>query len=78
MNAVRRIVSDKSDIARSLQNRCRGWLVIWSKWRQTYTAFSCMTTEPMIIDDADFDRFLDRIEQVERKRVGELPGAVNG
>lgn len=72
MGAVRRMVIDRSDIARGLQGRYRGWVVIWSKWRQTYTAFCCMTAEPVIIDDADFDRFLKRIGQVERRRAKEL------
>jgi NADH:ubiquinone oxidoreductase subunit B-like Fe-S oxidoreductase len=69
MAAVRRMAIDKSDIARGLQSKCHGWLVMWSKWRQTYTAFSCMTEHPVIIDDADFDRFLDRIKQASTRAL---------
>jgi hypothetical protein len=78
MGVVRRMVLDRSDIARGLQSSYRGWVVMWSKWRQTFTAFSCITVEPVIIDDADFDRFQDRIRQVEQKRADELAGVTTG
>jgi hypothetical protein len=66
---IRRIVVDKTDIARGLQKDFRGWLVMWSKWRQTYTAFACITTEPLIIDEPEIGRFRARIEQVEQART---------
>ena len=78
MRVVRRMVIDRSDIARGLQSSYRGWIVMWSKWRQTYTAFSCITGEPVIIDDADSDRFQDRIRQVEQKRAEKLAGVATG
>jgi len=36
------------EIAASLQNTRNGSLVIWSSWRQTYTAFSAITPDPHI------------------------------
>lgn len=59
---IGRVVADNRDIAAALQNEARGrWLVMWSSWRQMFTAFACATTEPLIIDDADFNRLRSRI-----------------
>lgn len=53
-------------IAASLQMTCPLWLIMWSRWHQTYTAFACFTREPVIVDEAMADAFLARIQQVER------------
>ena len=53
------------EIAASLQNTRNGSLVIWSSWRQTYTAFSAITPDPHIIDEASVHRLLNRIDEVE-------------
>jgi hypothetical protein len=75
---VRRMVVDKTDIARGLQKELGGWLIMWSKWRQTYTAFACTTTEPLIIDEAEIGEFKKRIEQVELARRGAPAGGAVG
>lgn len=64
VSIARRAAAVSSDIA-ALQSRCGAWLVMWSPWRQTYTGFACFTTEPLIIDDADFGRFQVRMRQAE-------------
>lgn len=66
VNIARRATAVGSDIA-ALQSRCGNWLVMWSSWRQTYTGFACFTAEPLVIDDADFGRFQDRMRQAERE-----------
>jgi hypothetical protein len=58
--------ADRADIVQILQRACRGWLVIWSPWRQTYTGFACFTRERVIVDEAKVERFLDRIQQFEQ------------
>jgi hypothetical protein len=56
----------RTEIAASLQATCRGWLIMWSKWRQKYTGIACFTREPIIIDEAKIDQFLARLREVER------------
>lgn len=75
---VHRAVVDKTDIARGLQSRWRTWLIIWSKWRQTYTAFSCTTSEPLIIDEAEIGEFEKRIWQAEQACRARLVGGAVG
>jgi hypothetical protein len=58
--------SERATIAASLQMTCPRWLIMWSRWHQTYTAFACFTREPVIVDEAMVDAFLARIQQVER------------
>lgn len=78
-NGIRADVVDRSDIAAALQRENRGWLIIWSKWRQMFTAFACTTTEALIIDDADFDRLRNRIRQVDHApRRSRLVGGAIG
>lgn len=54
-------------VAASLTDTCRGWLVIWSPWRRTYTAFAAVTGERTIIDEPTVHSLLDRMDQVERE-----------
>ncbi|GAA4637218.1 hypothetical protein GCM10023196_090130 [Actinoallomurus vinaceus] len=37
----------------ALQATCRGWAVMWSRWRRAYTAFALFTAEPLIVDEPD-------------------------
>lgn len=62
----REVVVDRTDVARGLQSRTHRWLIMWSKWRQEYTGFACFTREPLIVDEADVDRFRLRIRQTEQ------------
>jgi hypothetical protein len=63
---AREAVLDGTDVARGLQAKTRSWLIMWSKWRQKYTGFACFTREPLIVDEADFNRFQIRIMQTEQ------------
>jgi hypothetical protein len=56
--------------AESLQRSCPQWLVMWSAWRRTFTAFACFTREPVIIDEPRADVFLQLIKQVELEASG--------
>jgi hypothetical protein len=63
--AVRRDTTDHAQAVASLQQTCPSWLVMWSRWRQTYTAFACFTAEPVIVDEAQEDAFLARLKAIE-------------
>ena len=62
-------------IAASVQSTCLGWVVIWSAWRQAFTAFSAITGDRLIIDETSVVRLLARMREVEvamnvRRSVG--------
>lgn len=57
---------DHADSVKDLQSKVRGWIVMWSPWRQTFTAFARFSSEPLIIDEADSDRFVERLQQMEQ------------
>jgi hypothetical protein len=67
---ARRTEADPAEIVASLQATCRGWLIMWSRWRQKYTGFACFTREPLIVDEAKVDRFLARLQEIERRGSG--------
>ncbi|MCO5993112.1 hypothetical protein [Actinoallomurus rhizosphaericola] len=52
-------------VAASLQSAYRGWVIIWSAWRQAFTAFCALGADPLIIDDTSVSRLLGRIGEVE-------------
>lgn len=52
-------------VATSLQSTCEGWVVIWSAWRQAFTAFCAIVPEALIIDDPSVSGLLQRMGEVE-------------
>ncbi|GAB3987556.1 hypothetical protein GCM10029978_106830 [Actinoallomurus acanthiterrae] len=52
-------------VATSLQSTYGGWVIIWSAWRQAFTAFSAITADSLIIDETSVSRLLRRIDEVE-------------
>jgi intergrase/recombinase len=66
-NIIRRPETDRTETAANLQKSCRYWLIMWSRWRQKYTAFACFTHQPIIVDEEKIDRFLTRLKEVEQK-----------
>ncbi|MEV0403872.1 GntR family transcriptional regulator [Actinoallomurus sp. NPDC050550] len=52
-------------VATSLQSTYGGWVIIWSAWRQAFTAFSAISTDPVVIDEPSVSRLLQRIGEVE-------------
>lgn len=48
------------------QNAARDWLLLWSRWRRTWTAIARFGPEPLIIDHPD------PIVLLQRCRVAEL------
>lgn len=54
------------DVAADLASRCPGWVIIWSAWRQTFTAFSAVTAECVVIDDPSANRLLESIGAIQR------------
>jgi hypothetical protein len=51
--------------ARQIQQSHRGWLVMWSVWRRTFTAFSCFSTAPVVVDAPTTQSLLIRMHHVE-------------
>jgi hypothetical protein len=42
-----------------------GWLVIWSPWRRTFTAFAVFAPEPVVIDEATVELLVNRMHLAE-------------
>jgi hypothetical protein len=63
--AQRPFVADPSpqDLA-AVQAACRGWAVMWSRWRRAYTAFATFTAGPLIVDESDAALLLQRCREV--------------
>jgi hypothetical protein len=57
--------ADRAKVVERLQQTCPRWLIIWSPWRQTFTAFACFTAERTVIDYADEATFLKLIRRIE-------------
>lgn len=70
----------RSEQARRIQATHRQWVVMWSAWRRTYTAFSCFTAEPLVVDEATPDGLVSAMVRVETHhsptRVDALGGVV--
>lgn len=47
-------------LARRINARLPGWLVIWSPWRECFTAFGACTPRLTIVDERDPQKLLDR------------------
>ncbi|WP_433187760.1 hypothetical protein [Actinoallomurus sp. CA-150999] len=64
--ARRMVAPDPSpqDLA-AVQAACRGWAVMWSRWRRAYTAFATFTAGPLILDEPDPARLMQRCREVQ-------------
>lgn len=51
--------------ARQIQGQYRRWLVMWSRWHRTFTAFSCFSPRPLVVDEPTADRLRERISSIE-------------
>src|SRR6266699_1676109 len=51
--------------ASHIQARSPGWYVLWSHWRQTFTAFACFTPFPVVLDAKQPDELLAEMRRVE-------------
>jgi hypothetical protein len=69
-----------SERALRIQARHRQWVVMWSAWRRTYTAFSCFTAGPLVVDEATPDGLVSAMVRIELHhsptRVDALGGVV--
>lgn len=74
--AARESDAKNATIAASLQVTCPTWLIMWSRWHQTYTAFACFTPNRVIIDEARADALLAHIKEVELASTLTLTGRV--
>lgn len=48
--ALTELDAQRAYAAQLLMRQHRGWLVLWSPWRRTFTAFSCFTPMPLVMD----------------------------
>jgi hypothetical protein len=48
-----------------IQRQHRGWLVMWSRWRRTFTAFSCFTPEALVVDKRTADDLISEMHRIE-------------
>lgn len=51
--------------AEQIGRRHRGWLVMWSRWHRTFTASSCFSPTPLVVDEPTASRMLARLSRVE-------------
>lgn len=63
----RRTAKDEwcSEQARRIQDSRRGWLVMWSVWHRTFTAFGCFSPDRLIIDESTVDELAEQMLRVE-------------
>jgi len=51
--------------ARRIQDRHRNWVVMWSAWRQTFTAFGCFAPDRLVLDEPTTAELLDAMRAAE-------------
>jgi len=52
--------------ARRIQEGRRGWLVMWSPWHRTYTAFCCLSPDHSLpLDAATADELIEEMKAIE-------------
>lgn len=54
-----------SDEATRIQATHRSWVVMWSAWHRTFTAFSCFTPGPLVVDQPTSDALVSEMLRVE-------------
>jgi hypothetical protein len=54
-----------SEEAQRIQATHRSWLVMWSAWHQTFTAFCCISPVPLIVDEPTADALISEMLRVE-------------
>jgi hypothetical protein len=68
--------------AERIQRAHRGWVVMWSAWRRTFTAFGCFSQARLVVDEPTADGLVDQMRRIELRhsaiRAGvtrQIPGA---
>ena len=51
--------------ARRIQDRHRSWVVMWSAWHRTFTAFSCFAPWPLVLDQPTTDALVSEMIRAE-------------
>jgi len=54
-----------SEEARRIQESHRSWVVMWSAWHRTFTAFSCFSPGPLVVDEPTADALVRVMLRVE-------------
>jgi hypothetical protein len=55
----------RSEEARRIQKSHRNWVVMWSAWHRTFTAFSCFAAGPLVVDEPTSDALVSEMLRVE-------------
>jgi hypothetical protein len=55
----------RSAQARRIQESRRGWLVMWSAWHRTFTAFSCFAPVPLVLDEPTPEALIHQMRHAE-------------
>lgn len=51
--------------AQTIGQQHRGWVVMWSLWHRTFTAFSCFSSTPVVIEAATPEELTLLLRQAE-------------
>jgi hypothetical protein len=61
----RTVDAEFSAQAQRIQGQHRGWLVMWCKWRRTFTAFSCFSPVPLVVDRETTEELVNEMDRLE-------------
>jgi hypothetical protein len=58
-------MSDPAEVLWRVQVAHPAWVLMWSAYRRTFTAFGCFAPVPLVLDDADVDGLVALMRQEE-------------
>jgi hypothetical protein len=62
--------------ARRLAEEHRRWLIMWSVWHRTFTAFGCFREAPVVLDAPSAEALRQQLQAVELRYLGPAALAV--
>lgn len=61
---------DPGAVASQVEAVRPGWVVLWSPWRRTFTAFGCFAPVPVVLDDPVPVRLVSRMDRLQARYAG--------
>jgi hypothetical protein len=61
--------------AERIQLAHRGWVVMWSAWHRTFTAFGCFSQARLVVDEPTADGLVDQMRRIELQHSAIRAGA---
>jgi hypothetical protein len=55
----------RAEQARRVQANRRGWVVMWSVWHRTFTAFGCFSPESLVLDESTIAELAEQMLRAE-------------